>query len=87
MQIVPQSAPFSYSPFSVSPFLLLPAPRIAGLLPARVPERPAQSPQVPIFRAGLAPGQELIPKRKPGAWRDLPKLPSIEEMDAEIEEY
>jgi hypothetical protein len=36
MCIVSQSASFSYSPA----FLLLPAPKIAGLLPATVPPKP-----------------------------------------------
>jgi hypothetical protein len=37
MHIVSQSASFSYSPPA---FLLLPAPKIAGLLPANVPPAP-----------------------------------------------
>jgi len=43
MRIVPQSAIGSYSPV-----LALPAPRIAGLLPARTP-RPASDPPSPVF--------------------------------------
>ncbi len=82
MVIVSQSTSLSYS---ASPSLLmLCAPRIAGLLPARIPERPAPSAQTPIFRTGLTPGGELLPKK---SWRDLPRLPSIEEMDAEIDAY
>ncbi len=57
MQIVPQSAPASYSHFP-PPLLMLAAPRIAGLLPAQVPGA-----EPPVFRTGLAPGQELLLKK------------------------
>ncbi len=58
MQSVPQSVFVSHTYFS-PPLLMLAAPRIAGLLPANVPAR-AES---PVFRVGLAPGQELSLKK------------------------
>ncbi len=57
MQIVSQFAPVSHTHFP--PMLMLSAPRIAGLLPANVPNRPVST-EPRTFRVGLAPGQELF---------------------------
>ncbi len=47
MRIVHQSAIDSYFPFLVSPFLALPAPSLAGLLPARCVTSTASEPPIP----------------------------------------
>jgi hypothetical protein len=82
MQIVQRSATFSLSTFpfpllsAPPPPKLLAAPRIAGLLPARVPERVVR-PRIEIIREP-ATFDELL--------QQLGHLPTIEECDAEIVE-
>jgi hypothetical protein len=82
MQIVQRSAPYSLSTFpfpllaAPPPPKLLTAPRIAGLLPARVPERVVR-PRIEIVREP-ATFDELL--------QQLGPLPTVEECDAEIAE-
>ena len=85
MRIVPQSATYSLASLSFPfpllapppPRLLLPAPRIAGLLPATIPTR-AHANRVEIVR-------EDIPATFEGLMAQIGPIHTIEELDAEIE--
>ena len=72
MRIVQQSALDSHCLFP--PLLLLPAPRIAGLLPARVPSSLPTSTPITVFK----PQRESLLDRQRAAWAA---------QDAEIEAF
>jgi hypothetical protein len=87
MRIVHQSAPFSPASLSCPfpllaappPHLLLPAPRIDGLLPARVQQPTSHRARIEIVREVPATFEELLAQIGP--------IRSQEEMDAEMVEF
>jgi hypothetical protein len=76
MPILPQSVSI---PFLSCPFPLLAAPKIAGLLPARVQSSPAPRVRIEIVREVPATFEELLDQIGP--------IRSQEEMDAEMVEF
>ncbi len=78
MRIVPQAAPPAHSLFTTS-FLLLPAPRIAGLLPAHVGVEPEAPPQAtfPTFTYTHPNLAELSDERRDSLFRAAKTLMDV----------